>query len=48
MLVARLFLISPLWVAYRFHETYHGPLHEEMSFSTLLIMSVVWYLLLCW
>ena len=48
MLVARLFLISPLWVAYRFHETYNGPMHEKMEFSTLLIISVVWYLLLCW
>ena len=48
MLVARLFLISPLWVAYFFHETYNGPMREEMSFSTLLIISVVWYLLLCW
>ena len=48
MLVARLFLISPLWVAYFFHETYNGPLHEEMSFSTLLICSVVAYVLLCW
>ena len=47
MLVARLFLISPLWVAYFFHETHHGPLHEEMSFSTLVICSVVAFLILC-
>jgi len=47
MLVARLFIISPLWVAYRFHETHHGPLHEQMSFSTLLICSAVAFLLLC-
>tara|TARA_R110002126_G_scaffold236476_3_gene380068 strand:- start:1515 stop:2123 length:609 start_codon:yes stop_codon:yes gene_type:complete len=48
MLVARLFLISPLWVAYFFHETHMGPMHEEMSFSTLLIISVVAYLVLSW
>lgn len=48
MLLARLFLISPLWVAYFFHETYNGPMHEEMDFSTLLIISVVWYLTLAW
>lgn len=48
MLVARLFLISPLWVAYYFHETYNGPMHEEMSFSTLLIISAVAFLVLAW
>ena len=48
MLVARLFLISPIWVAYFCHAIYHGPLHEQMSFSTLLICSVVAFLVLCW
>jgi len=48
MLVARLFIISPLWVAYFFHETYNGPLYEEMDFSTLLIISMVAYLVLAW
>jgi len=48
MLVARLFIISPLWAAYFFHETYMGPMHEQMDFSTLLIISAVWYLTLAW
>ncbi len=48
MLIARLFLISPLWVAYFFHETYNGPMHEQMSFTTLVICSVVAFLILCW
>lgn len=48
MLVARLFLISPIWVAYFYHETYDGPVHEQMSISTLLICSAVAYFLLCW
>jgi hypothetical protein len=46
-MLSRLFLISPLWAAYFFHETHDGPLREEMSFSTLLIVSVVAYLILC-
>ena len=48
MLVARLFLISPLWVAYLFHEIHNGLFHKEMSFSTLLICSVAAFLFLCW
>ena len=47
-MLARLFLISPLWAAYFFHETYNGPMHEQMSFSTLLICSVVAFVTLCW
>jgi len=46
-MLSRLFLISPLWAAYFFHETHDGPLREEMNFSTLLILSVIAYLILC-
>jgi len=48
VLVARLFVISPFWVAYNFHETYNGPMHERMSFSTMLITSGVFYVILAW
>lgn len=47
-LIARLFVISPFWVAYFFHETYNGPMHEEMSVSTFLITSGVFYAILAW
>ncbi len=47
-IIARLFVISPFWVAYNFHETYNGPMHEEMSVSTMLITSGVFYAILAW
>ncbi len=47
-IIARLFVISPWWVAYNFHETYSGPMHERMSFSAMLITSGVFYAILAW
>jgi hypothetical protein len=48
MLLARLFVISPMWVVYFYHETYSGPVHERISLLAFLISLVVAYLLLCW
>lgn len=48
-IVARLFLVSPLWVMYFFHQTHSGrPAHEQMDFSTLLMLSGGMFALLAW
>ena len=47
-IIARLFIISPLWVIYFFHENHHGLVREQAVVGTFLVMSLAWWVWLAW